>query len=43
MKGATFKATMDMLGVTASFSRPRVSDDNPFSESAYRTLKYHPT
>jgi transposase InsO family protein len=43
MKGATFKATMDMLGVTASFSRPRVSDDNPFSESAYRTLKYHPS
>lgn len=42
MKGATFKATMDKLGVTASFSRPRVSDDNPFSESAYRTLKYHP-
>lgn len=43
MKGATFKATMDMLGVTASFSRPRVSDDNPFSEAAYRTLKYHPS
>jgi transposase InsO family protein len=32
MKGATFKATMDKLGVTASFSRPRVSDDNAFSE-----------
>lgn len=43
MKGATFKATMDRLGVTASFSRPRVSDDNPFSESAFRTVKYHPT
>lgn len=43
MKGATFKATMERLGVTASFSRPRVSDDNPFSESAYRTLKHHPT
>jgi transposase InsO family protein len=42
MKGATFKATMEKLGVTASFSRPHVSDDNPFSESAYRTLKYHP-
>ena len=43
MKGATFKATMDGLGITASFSRPRVSDDNPFSEAAFRTLKYHPS
>ena len=42
MKGATFKATMDRLGVTPSFSRPRVSDDNPYSESLFRTLKYVP-
>jgi len=42
MKGATFKATMDRLGVTASFSRPRVSDDNPFSEALFRTMKYVP-
>ena len=28
------------LGVTKSFSRPYVSDDNPFSESHFRTLKY---
>lgn len=42
MKGATFKATMDKLGITASFSRPRVSDDNPFSEALYRTLKCSP-
>lgn len=42
MKGATFKATMDLLGVTASFSRPRVSDDNPFSEALFRTMKYVP-
>jgi putative transposase len=42
MKGATFKATMDRLGITASFSRPRVSDDNPFSEALYRTMKYRP-
>jgi transposase InsO family protein len=42
MKGATFKATMDKLGVTASFSRPRVSDDNAFSESLFKTLKYVP-
>lgn len=30
------------LGVTKSFSRPYVSDDNPFSESHFRTLKYRP-
>ncbi len=30
------------LGVTKSHSRPRVSDDNPFSESQFKTLKYHP-
>jgi len=42
MKGATFKATMDKLGVTASFSRPRVSDDNPFSEALFKTMKYVP-
>jgi transposase InsO family protein len=42
MKGATFKATMDKLGVTPSFSRPRVSDDNPFSEALFKTMKYVP-
>lgn len=42
MKGATFKATMDRLGITASFSRPRVSDDNPFSEALFKTMKYVP-
>ena len=30
------------LGVTPSFSRPRVSDDNAFSESQFKTLKYQP-
>ncbi len=35
-------ATLQSLGVQASFSRPRVSDDNPFSESLFRTLKYRP-
>jgi len=30
------------LGVTKSFSRPHVSDDNPFSESQFKTLKYRP-
>ena len=42
MKGATMKATMERLGVTASFSRPRVSNDNPFSEALFRTCKYTP-
>ena len=43
MKGATMKATMERLGVIASFSRPRVSNDNPFSEALFRTCKYVPT
>lgn len=30
------------LEITASFSRPRVSNDNPYSESVFKTLKYHP-
>lgn len=41
MKGATMLSTLQELGVVPSFSRPSVSDDNPFSESAFRTLKYH--
>jgi transposase InsO family protein len=40
MKGATMKATMEKLGIVSSFSRPRVSDDNPFSEALFRTAKY---
>jgi transposase InsO family protein len=42
MKGATMKVTMGCLGVTASFSRPRVSNDNPFSEALFQTCKYVP-
>lgn len=42
MKGATMLATMQMLGVMPSFSRPSVSNDNPFSESLFKTLKYCP-
>jgi hypothetical protein len=42
MKGATMLATMQRLGVMPSFSRPSVSNDNPFSESLFRTLKYCP-
>jgi putative transposase len=43
MKGLTMRATLEKLGVVPSFSRPSVSDDNPFSESLFKTLKYHPT
>jgi transposase InsO family protein len=42
MKGATMLATLQRLGVVPSFSRPRVSDDNPYSESLFKTLKYCP-
>jgi len=42
MKGSTMVATLQRLGVIASFSRPHVSDDNPFSEALFRTLKYRP-
>jgi transposase InsO family protein len=42
MKGSTMLATLQKLGVVPSFSRPRVSDDNPFSEALFRTLKYRP-
>ncbi len=42
MKGFTMLAMLQMLGITPSFSRPSVSDDNPFSESLFRTLKYCP-
>ena len=42
MKGATMLATLQRLGIVPSFSRPSVSDDNPYSESLFRTLKYTP-
>ena len=41
----TSKCTAQLLadlGVTRSLSRPRVSDDNPFPEAQFKTLKYHP-
>ena len=40
MKSFTMQAKMYDLGITGSRSRPRVSNDNPFSESLFRTLKY---
>lgn len=42
MKGATMLATLQTLGVMPSFSRPAVSNDNPYSESLFKTLKYRP-
>jgi len=42
MKGATMLATLQGLGVMPSFSRPSVSNDNPYSESLFKTLKYRP-
>lgn len=42
MKGATLLATLLALGVATSFSRPSVSNDNPYSESLFRTAKYRP-
>jgi putative transposase len=42
MKSLTMKAKLEELGVTASLSRPSVSNDNPYSESLFRTLKYRP-
>ncbi len=42
MKGATMPATLDWLGVSSSFSRPSVSNDNAYSESLFKTLKYVP-
>ena len=42
MKGKTMLVKLEQLGVLPSFSRPRVSDDNPFPESLFRTMKYRP-
>jgi putative transposase len=43
MKGKTMLVKLEELGVLPSFSRPRVSDDNPFPEALFRTLKYRPS
>ncbi len=42
MKSATMLAKLQDLGVIPSFSRPSISNDNPYSESLFRTLKYRP-
>lgn len=43
MKGCTMLSMLQSLGMSASFSRPRVSDDNPYSEALFRTVKYSAT
>ena len=42
MKGASMLSTLQRLGIVPSFSRPRVSNDNPYSELVFRTMKYRP-
>ena len=42
MKCATMLATLQWLGVNPSYSRPSVSNDNAYSESLFRTLKFKP-
>jgi len=42
MKAETFQSLLEKLGIQSSYSRPRVSNDNPYSEAMFRTLKYRP-
>ncbi len=42
MREGTFQTLLETLKIVKSYSRPRVSNDNPYSESAFRTLKYRP-
>jgi putative transposase len=42
MTARTFSQLMVRLGVVPSYSRPHVPDDNPYSESHFKTLKYYP-
>ena len=42
MRASTMICTLQWLGVVPSFSRPHVSDDNPYSEALFRTLKHTP-
>jgi transposase InsO family protein len=41
-KSATLRATLQQLGIEPRYSRPRVSNDNAYSESLFRTTKYRP-
>ena len=42
MRASTLISTLQWLGIVPSFSRPHVSDDNPYSEALFRTLKHTP-
>ena len=42
MTSNTIAELLEDLGITRSFSRPRTSDDNPYSEAAFKTVKYRP-
>ncbi|MHB1567341.1 MAG: hypothetical protein ACYCXG_11635 [Acidiferrobacter sp.] len=42
MEGSTYLVKLNELGITASYSRPGISDDNACAESLFRTCKYHP-
>lgn len=42
MKGEMMLATMQRMGVAHTRSRPAVSNDNPYAESLFKTLKYRP-
>ncbi|WP_115336877.1 IS3 family transposase [Legionella londiniensis] len=42
MKGSTLRVKLQELGITTSYSRPRVSNDNAFAESLFKTVKYCP-
>lgn len=42
MRSFTMLAKMQDLGIISSYSRPRVSNDNPYSESLFKTVKYCP-
>jgi len=42
MKGRPLVALLDDLGIDRSHSRPHTSDDNPFSEAQFKTMKYRP-
>ncbi len=41
-KSSTLRAKLEQLGIAPSFSRPRVSNDNAYAESLFKTLKYRP-
>jgi transposase InsO family protein len=42
LRASTMIATLQWLGVIPSFSRPHVSDDNPYSAAFFRTLRHTP-